>query len=463
MPNDHAARRASPLHANLALATLGCIALILYLKGIHDQGTQRILTFTAGAVAQMGPYFLASLLIVRFAVPARSTLAIGLVFAAAFRLVALQSDTYLSTDLYRYVWDGRMQAAGVNPYRYIPSDPKLEKYRDEKIYPHINRKTYAVTIYPPVAEMTFLAMTRISESPRWVRLLMVFFDALTIYLLIRLLTAFGLPAQRVLLYAWNPLPIWEFASGGHIDALLLALLATVLLLHRRGRVIATAATLAAATLVKLFPVVLFPALYRRWRYGWKMPVVFVGVCVAAYLPYWLTYSMRGTLGFLPAYTSEEGIQSGDRFFLMSLLPSEWMRRVHLPLYPVFVVLTLVLLGSAAAWAFWKPETDDRSILRRCLCLATIFTAVLSPGYPWYFCWLAPFLVVLPYPWLFWLTVSPFVLYLNWIHYESSDIFLLNSFIYFPAAVLALLAGTPSGVRWVGGRVPGVAARRLTPG
>ena len=427
-----------PRRTNILLAALGCISCVLYVKAVHDQGTQRILTFTAGALALMVPYFLASWVIMRSS-PARSILVLGLVFGAMFRCEALRSDIYLSTDLYRYVWDGRMQAAGINPYRFLPSDPALEKYRDEQIYPHINRRDYAVTIYPPVAQMVFWAMTRLSESPQWVRVLMVLFDAAAVFLLIRLLGACGLPAQRVLLYAWNPLPVWEFASGGHIDALMVALLALALLLHQRGRAAATAAALAGAALVKLFPVALLPALYRRWRYGWKMPTVFATVCVAAYLPYWLTYSIRGTLGFLPAYTSEEGLESGDRFYLMNLLPSEWMLPWHVPLYPVFAVLVFLALGGAAARAFWGRDADERSALRRCLCLATVFVAVLSPGYPWYFCWLVPFLAVLPSPWLFWLTVSPLVLYLNWIHYAPSEVFLLNSFIYLPAAFLALLS------------------------
>ncbi len=424
--------------AAIAVGALGGVFLVLCVKGVHDQNNGRILTFTGGALALMVPYFLASWIVLR-APPTRFLLVLGLVLAALFRLVALTADNYLSTDLYRYVWDGRMQAAGINPYRYVPADPALAKYRDEEIYPHINRRDYATTMYPPAAQMVFLATTRLSESPRWMRATMVLCDAATIFLLVRLLNAFGLPAQRVLLYAWNPLPIWEFACGGHVDAVMNVLLVLVLLLHRRGRAAATAVALAGAVLAKLFPVALIPALYRRWRYGWTTPAVFTAVCVAGYLPYWLTYSVRGTLGYLSGYASEEGLQSGDRFYLLTLLPSKWLLPWHLSPPTVFRVLAFLLLAGTAAWTFWRRDADERSALRRGLCLATIFTVILSSGYPWYFCWLAPFLVVLPYPWLFWLTVSPLALYLNWIHHEPSDVFLQNSFIYLPAAFLALFA------------------------
>ena len=57
--------------------------------------------------------------------------------------------------------------------RYVPADPALAALRDAAIYPNINRADYAVTAYPPVAQMFFLAVTRISETLTMMRLAMV--------------------------------------------------------------------------------------------------------------------------------------------------------------------------------------------------------------------------------------------------------------------------------------------------
>ena len=97
-------------------------------------------------------------------VPARTGLIVILGLALAMRLVLVGVEPLLSTDLYRYIWDGRVQAAGINPYAHVPADPALAALRDAAIYPHINRADYAVTAYPPVAQMFFLAVTRIAES-----------------------------------------------------------------------------------------------------------------------------------------------------------------------------------------------------------------------------------------------------------------------------------------------------------
>lgn len=451
------AGRWSPRWTNAALVVLGAVSVLLYCKGAHDQGMKRITTFTAGALGVAIPYFLASWVILR-ARPARSTWVLVLGFALLFRVVGVRTEAYLSTDLYRYIWDGRVQAAGINPYRYLPVDQHLAFLRDDQIYPNINRKTYAKTIYPPFAQLIFFVASRVSESITCIRLTMVLFEGLALWGLVRLLATFGLPAQRALMYAWHPLVVWEFAGGGHVDAIMIALTVLTLLLHRLGRPAATGLALAGAMLTKLFPVLLAPALYRKFRWGWPMPLAFAAAVVLAYLPYVLTYNLPGALGFLPNYTHEEGLQSGDRFFLLNLLPARTLHALGLSTYGVFIALVLLAVTLASAWAFWKREADELSYLRRCLCLATIFVVVLSSGYDWYYAWLVPFLCFLPYPWLFWLTASSMVLYLNWVRYEATDTYLQNAFIVFPAAFLGLLTLARRWVAWLNARPPG----RLVP-
>src|SRR5205085_1483066 len=165
----------------------------------------------------------------------RRVLVLGLVFAALFRLSILFFPPYLSDDIYRYVWDGRVQATGTNPYRYVPADEALTQLRDEKIYPHINRRDSAQTIYPPVAEGAFLLITRVSESVTWMKAVMVGCEAVAVWAIVQLLVAFGFARQRVLIYAWHPLVVWEFAGSGHVDALAIAFIALALLVRRRRR------------------------------------------------------------------------------------------------------------------------------------------------------------------------------------------------------------------------------------
>src|SRR5258705_8199890 len=232
---------------NVLLACIGAVLLILYRIGLHARGVTDILWFIKLALVQSALYLIVVWLIAR-AHSARSTLILVLLFAGIFRLSIVFAPPYLSDDIYRYVWDGRVQAAGINPYRYIPADEHLQSLRDKQIYPKINRRDYAHTMYPPAAEAMYLLTTRISESVTWMKLTMVGFELITVWLLMVLLASFGMPRQRILIYAWHPLAVWEFAGSGHIDPLAFAFIALALLARKRNWETATGFSLRLATL-----------------------------------------------------------------------------------------------------------------------------------------------------------------------------------------------------------------------
>lgn len=414
--------------ANLMLLLIGGASFILYRVGLRARVSEDINWFVTLALCQAGLYLVSAVIVIR-ARPARSTLTLVIALAALFRLGILFAPPYLSTDIFRYVWDGRVQAAGVNPYRYVPADDALRSLRDEAIYPNINRADYAHTIYPPVAQAVFFLATRVSERVTWMKAVMVGFEALTVWTLAALLTSFGIPRQRVLIYAWHPLVVWEVAGSGHVDAAAVAFVVLALLARRRGMEAATGFALACAVLVKLFPLVLFPALYRRR--GWKMALTFAGTVVAAYLPY-LGVGAAGVLGYLPGYAKEEGIQNGTRFYLLSLA-----RRAFgdggAPKAAYFVA-AFALLSLAAAWMFWKRERREDSYVARALFLASAFTVLLSPHFSWYFLWLTPFMCLVPLAPLFYLTTAALVLYRLWWD-EAENLLFLNSIVYLPFALL----------------------------
>src|SRR4030095_1880206 len=231
---------------------LGVAMLVLYRIAVHSKSVPDIAWFLKLVVVQIVIYLAAAWLSLRSR-DSRPLLVLGLIFAAFFRLSIIFSPPYLSDDIYRYVWDGRVQSARKNPYRYIPADKSLADLRDEKIYPNINRRDYAHTIYPPIAEGAFLLITRFSESVTWMKAVMVGFEAIAVWALVQLLTSFGFARQRVLIYAWHPLSVWEFAGSGHVDALAITFIALALLVRRKQGETLTGFLLACATCVKLFP------------------------------------------------------------------------------------------------------------------------------------------------------------------------------------------------------------------
>jgi alpha-1,6-mannosyltransferase len=418
--------------AIVALCVLGIAMLALYRIAVQSKGVADIAWFLKLVAVQSVIYVPLAWLSLR-SNDSRSLLVLGLLFAALFRLSIIFSPPYLSDDIYRYIWDGRVQFSGINPYRYIPADESLAQLRDQEIYPNINRRDYAHTMYPPVAEGAFLLITRVSESVTWMKAAMVGFEAIAIWAIIQLLISFGFPRQRVLIYAWHPLAVWEFAGSGHLDALAIAFIALALLAHRKRAETLTGVLLACATCVKIFPAVLFPALYVRGR--WKMPVAFVATVLVVYLPY-LSVGPFGVLGFLGGYASERGMVSGDQFFLLALARQFLNVPVPISVYLVFVVL---VLGGFSLWMMQFQRGAELQYLRNGLVIASLFMVLLAPHFSWYFAFLIPFICFVPSIPVFYLTLASFLLYLTWLGDSPGRVVMLKAFIFVPAFILLVFA------------------------
>jgi hypothetical protein len=347
--------------------------------------------------------------------------------------MTLAAPPLLSTDVYRYVWDGRVQFAGINPYRYLPIAPELAFLRDDTVFPRINRADYAHTVYPPAAEMIYAVAAAITPGVFGMKLMMTAFDALAMVVLAWLLRVAGREPAELLIYAWLPLTVWEFAGNAHIDAAAAGLLALTLLFAVRGRAVWTGIVLALATLTKFLPAVVLPAFWRPR--DWRLPIAFVVTLAVLYLPY-VTVGWR-VFGFLGGYVSEEGVENGHGIFLLQSLSSV----VALPGWAgaAYIVLALSVLALLAAWfAFGGPlpAAPGARLLqqaRQAVILGAVVLVAVSPHYPWYFAWLAPLACLAPLPSVLWMLAAAPLL-----AHGAVETLVVPGAVYVPAAILALL-------------------------
>lgn len=378
-----------------------------------------------------------ALVLVEGAVYAAAALAVlttrnraGLMFVVAVAVVLrfslLPLEPYHSTDIYRYIWDGRVQGAGINPYLFVPADPALAPLRDAAIWPSINRADYATTIYPPGGQILFFLVTRVSESVTGMKAALLLLEAAGVYALWRLLRLEDQPAPRLLLYLWHPLPVWEIAEAGHVDAAVVAAVVLAVLASRRGSDALAGALLAAGALVKLFPIVLLPALWHRW--DWRLPAAFTAVVVAAYLPY--LDAGWAVLGFVPGYVAEEGLQDGSGLWLLAVVRERL--GFEMPALAYVAVAAAVMAGTAL-WVMLRLPAADRPV-RGGLALVAATMLVITPHFPWYFVWLVPFLCLRPYWPFLWLTLVSPILYWD----NARFVFWMGTLVYGGTALLVAL-------------------------
>ncbi|MBV9200422.1 MAG: hypothetical protein JOY83_11965 [Alphaproteobacteria bacterium] len=386
------------------LFLLAGLLLVGAAGGVIAQFSRNLPVFVTVALLQEAAWAIAAAVVLRRPDPP-PLLALIIGTALLLRLTALAAPVFLSDDINRYVWDGRVQAAGINPYRYIPTDPELEPLRDSSVFPNINRSNYALTIYPPVAQMLFLAANRLGDTIVAMKLVLVAVEAVGIATLLHILRTTGRPLEHILLYAWHPLPVWEIAGSGHVDAAVVTFTSLALAAAIGRSRLWSAAALGAAALIKFFPLVLAPALWRPRRSNfadWRWLAIFTAVIVAAYLPY-IGVGWR-VLGFLPGYVVEENLGSGSGFWLLDTA----RRTLPIPLAAYLGLVASVMTGLAIG-ALSKPLTP-RSVLSWATALGTATLFFASPHYPWYFIWLVGLLTAASWWPAWWLTVAAVLLY-----------------------------------------------------
>ena len=333
----------------------------------------------------------------------RATLWVILLGAVLFRLTLLPLVPSLSSDPYRYHWDGQIQLAGYNPYLVKPDTLALGARETPLGHPLSAHDM--PNIYPPLAELVFRAAARFLPGNVAFKLPFFLADLLTVFLLAICLRSSPKRNFRLAIYAWNPLVVVEFAGTGHSDSLALAALVAALLIIRSRSMLSTI-LLAVAALLKVFPVLLFPAWLRRA--GWPRSgrswaaafasAVLAGLCFWPYRSAWA--QIPSTLAYFSAHfqNNNASLFSVLRAFSGS---ADWASGIG--------------VGLVVALALWTAARRLEPARAAYLIIGAVL--MLSPNaYSWYFTWIIPFLCFFPNPaWLL-LTILQFLSYHTLIRY-----------------------------------------------
>lgn len=321
-------------------------------------------------------------------------------FGILFRIILLFSAPGLSDDIYRYLWDGRVQAAGINPYVYPPASEALAPLRDDDIYPRVNHP-HVPTIYPPLAQIFFRICYLIHPSIWTIKAGLVLFDLLTAWFLLGLIRLYDQHPGQLLIYLWHPLLPVEVAGNGHLDALGVSFMVIAFLYLQIGGYARAFAALALSFLSKFLAICLIPVFYR-WICGrisgsseGRLPtgfrrqavgpvLIFVAAAAAGYLPY---------------------RDAGDALFAGFLTYAEhWSFNA-----PVFDVLSYVLddplwaravIALGFAGAVLLLTFSRMPPIQAGFFLIGAFLLLTPTLHPWYAIWMIPFMVFYRQPaWL----------------------------------------------------------------
>ena len=300
---------------------------------------------------------------------------IFMIFAMALLCRLALMDHPASDDVHRYIWEGKLQNLGYNPYELAPDSQTLVALRDDN-WLGINHKDWPA-IYAPVAQLYLRVVTYFSESIAVMKASFIFFDLLAAFFLWGVLSVRSLPRKNLILYLFNPVILMAFAGQAHLDVLMVCLSCATLFFFVRGNWLLCFTTLGLAASTKYTAFLLLPFLVKKET---------------------LVYTLATLVAFItPFYFFDSPISEIMNSLFRFGSELRFNDSIHALLYGLFHDVSLtskIALSALALYAIFVFMTHQAG-LRACF-LATGAFLILAPTvHHWYFSWIIPFLVLYP--------------------------------------------------------------------
>jgi alpha-1,6-mannosyltransferase len=315
----------------------------------------------------------------------------GIAAAIVFRLIFLVATPLLSDDFFRFIWDGRLLAAGINPYLYLPGyfvqeGATIVSGINEALFRQLNSPEY-YSVYPPVAQAVFwlsvkLSPESITGSIVVIRVVILLAEVLNILLLLRLLRKTGLPDGYVLLYALNPLVILELTGNLHFEALMIFFVLLGLYQLFFQRVVWAGCALGLAIGVKLLPLLFLPFMWRKL--GFKRFLYFltaVGLTLLALsLPLInsevITHLAKSISLYFQRFEFNASVYYLLRWFGIQLTGYNQIAVIG----PFLSVVTFIVVVSLAAV---KKLASVKRLVGYMAAALTVYLVLATTVHPWY--------------------------------------------------------------------------------
>jgi hypothetical protein len=312
----------------------------------------------------------------------RSIFLTGLIF----RLTLLASFPVFSDDVFRCLWEGKVQLNGINPYLVAPEDPPAIPYRDS-YFARINHKAIPA-IYPPISQLFFHGSVTLFYNLYFFKAMLILLEMTTLLFLSLIFRKRGIPQNPLLIWAWHPLAIVEIAGSGHQDIIGIFFLVGCLCLRHYHRILESALMLIGSFLSKIFPVILFPLLLRGRS---KKPYLYlIGLTVLCYLPF-----TSGGLPFTGLSTYTRTWEANSSLFYLLEWGVNDIQAAKLAGVQLFLILYLCIYSTV-------PDFERASFMA-----LGSFLIIAPTLHPWYLLWILPFLVLRPNrAWLYLTMAAP---------------------------------------------------------
>ncbi len=407
------------------------LSIIYRIIGVKSNWWEEILLIIILYLIAFIPYFI-SLFILKEkgmdTISVKKRLYLIISFSILFRIILLPSPPSLSDDIYRYLWDGKVQSHGINPYKYSPNSDNLAFIKDE--YANKVNEPGCPTIYPPLAQIISLIVYKISYTVTFMKLFYIIFDILLIFVIYKILLFRGDNILKVIIYAWNPASVIEFASNGHNDSMAIFFLFLSFYLAMKDRPFLSVSSLSFSILSKYTPIILIPFYYKKIdkRALLLLPLIII----VLFWPY--RSGIENLLSGINIYSHLQKFNDSI-FYLFHSTLWHYLKDYYNP-WHLAMIDSKMLVGVILTFVFIYLFIRNDELGWSAYIIIGLFIILYFQVQPWYLMWILPFACIYRgRAWILLTSLIPLSYYTYVKFYSPEKIWheslILKSIIYLP--------------------------------
>ncbi|MFN2458100.1 MAG: hypothetical protein ABR502_07865 [Chitinophagaceae bacterium] len=319
-----------------------------------------------------------------------------------FRILLLFSVPDLSEDVYRFIWDGRLAANGINPFSYPPSEiMQMQPLKGitMELFGQLNSQNN-YTIYPPVLQGIFwlaakLFPLNVYTAIVFLKSIIVIAEGAIFFLLIQLLKKLVLSKHLSLLYILNPLVITELTMNAHLDGVMILFVLLAFLFIIKNKWQGSAICLGLGVASKLIPILFLPLIINIL--GWKKGLLYSFLtAITAFVLFALLFDV---------VTAQHLLNSVDLYFRKF----EFNASVYYIIRGIGTMITgynIIALAGPVLYSiatgiilflsFRDKKKTNPLFFNKALFIITIWYLFSTTIHPWYICLPVALAVLTPY-------------------------------------------------------------------
>ena len=306
------------------------------------------------------------------------------IMAVVFRFVLLLSTPALSDDYFRFVWDGRLLVAGINPYLVLPSvfvqTLPAQSLHVAELFPQLNSPQY-YSVYPPLNQFVFALSARLSGGSLWanivlIRLILMVVEAACCWALLKL----KFPVHNfLLLYGLNPLVIVELTGNLHFEGMMVGFLVLAFALLHRQKLGLSAVFMALAVATKLLPLVFIPLVAHQigWRKATAYSAIVGGINLALFGLFFDAALVQNIASSIDLYFQKFEFNASLYYLVRQI--GYWLYGYN-TIAKVGVMLSMLAFGGILFVSFFSKQL---SFYQKALFVFAIYLACATTVHPWY--------------------------------------------------------------------------------